>query len=49
MEIILDLLKGAVQGIMREVSAHLFRKTFLEQKNTTSTRRPKRKGGIHKQ
>lgn len=48
MEIIFDFLKIALQGIMRELAAYLFRKMFLENKKTTYTNRQKGKGGFHK-
>ncbi len=44
MEVFLEYLKEALKGITRAVSAHLFQKTFLDEKKTTP-RRSKQKGG----
>jgi hypothetical protein len=47
METILELLKEVLKGIMREISAHVFRKKVLEKEKTTRCR-PKQKGGSHR-
>lgn len=47
MEIFLEFLKEALKGIIRAVSSHLFRKTFLDKKKATLRRR-KHKGGSRK-
>ncbi|MGJ9459706.1 hypothetical protein [Oceanobacillus sp. CF4.6] len=44
METFLEFLKGILEGIVRELSALLFRNNLLEHKKTT-LRRDKRKGG----
>ena len=41
-----ELLKEVVKGIVRAISAHLFRKTFLDKEKTT--RRRRKQGGSHK-
>jgi len=43
---IFDLLKEVSKGIVRAISAHVFRKTFLDKEKTTR-RRSKQKGGSH--
>lgn len=44
---IFDLIKEVIKGIVRAVSAHLFQKTFFDKEKTTR-RRSKQKGGFHK-
>jgi hypothetical protein len=44
METFLDLIREALKGIVRELSAYLFRRNVLEDKKTTLRRR-KQKGG----
>lgn len=44
METLLELVREILKGIVREVTAHLFRKNVLEHKKTTRRRR-KQKGG----
>lgn len=46
METFLELLKEALKGITRAISAHVFRKAFLDEKTTQG--RDKRKGGSRK-
>lgn len=43
---VFDLLKEVVKGIVRAISAHLFRKTFLNKAKTT--RRRRKQGGSQK-
>jgi len=38
-----DLLKEVIKGIIRAISAHLFRKNFLDKEKTT--RRRRKQGG----
>lgn len=47
MEIFLEFLREVFKGIIRAISAHFFRETFLEKKKTTPRRR-KQKGGSRK-
>ncbi|MGG5255379.1 hypothetical protein ACQYAD_18290 [Neobacillus sp. SM06] len=47
METILELVREILKGIVREVSAYLFRKNVLEHKKTTR-RLHKQKGGSQK-
>lgn len=47
METFLEFLREVLKGIVREVSAHSFRKNVLEGKKTTPRRR-KHKGGSQK-
>ncbi|MEH7883836.1 hypothetical protein V7654_05880 [Bacillus sp. JJ1609] len=47
METILDLLKEVLKGVVREVSAHIFRKNVLEKLKTTRSRH-KQRGGSHR-
>ena len=47
METFLEYLREVLKGIVREVSAFLFRKNILEHKKTTLSRR-KQKGGSRK-
>ena len=47
MELFLEFLKEALKGITRAVSAHFFRKSFLDKKKATPRRR-KQKGGRSK-
>jgi hypothetical protein len=47
METFLEFLKEVLMGIVREVSAHLFRKILLDKEKTTPRRR-KQKGGSRK-
>lgn len=47
MEIILEIVREVLKGIVREVSAYLFRKNVLDNKKTTLRRR-KQKGGSRK-
>ncbi len=42
-----EFLKEVLKGITRALSAHLFQKTFLDEKKTTQRRR-KQKGGSRK-
>ena len=44
METFLEFLREVLKGIVREISAHFFRKNILENKKTTP-RRSKQKGG----
>lgn len=46
METFLEFFKEVLKGIVRAISAFLFRKTFLERKKTTLRRR-KQRGGSH--
>ena len=41
-----DLLKEVLKGMVRAISAHLFRKTFLDKEKTT--RRRHKQGGSRK-
>ena len=45
MELFLEYLKEALKGVTRAVSAHVFRKAFLDKEKTTHLRRRKQKGG----
>jgi hypothetical protein len=47
METFLEFLKEVLKGIVRELSAHLFRKSLLDNEKTTPRRR-KHKGGSRK-
>jgi hypothetical protein len=47
METFLELVREILKGIVREATAHLFRKNVLEHKKTTR-RRHKQKGGSPK-
>ncbi|MBT2694495.1 hypothetical protein [Bacillus sp. ISL-55] len=47
METILDLLKEVLKGVVRELSAHVYRRKVLEKEKTTRGRR-KQKGGSHR-
>lgn len=47
METFLEFLKEVLKGIVREGSAHLFRRNLLDNQKTTP-RRSKQKGGSHK-
>ncbi|SEN89385.1 hypothetical protein SAMN05192533_12537 [Mesobacillus persicus] len=47
METFLDLIREILKGIVRELSAHFFRKAVIENKKTTPRRR-KQKGGSQK-
>ena len=47
MELFLEYLKEILKGVTRAISAHVFRKTFLDKEKTTRSRR-KQKGGFHK-
>ncbi|MCJ7843647.1 hypothetical protein MUB24_22825 [Lederbergia sp. NSJ-179] len=47
METFLDFLREALKGVVRAISAHLFKKAFLEKKKTTQRRR-KQMGGSRK-
>ncbi|MDR6121187.1 hypothetical protein QFZ87_000784 [Bacillus sp. SLBN-46] len=47
MEAFLEISRDVLKGIMREVSAYFFRKTVLEHKKITLSRR-KQKGDSHK-
>lgn len=47
METFLDFLREVLKGIVRAVSAHFFKKAFLENEKTTRRRR-KVKGGFQK-
>ncbi|WP_096911880.1 hypothetical protein [Neobacillus jeddahensis] len=47
METFLEILREVLKGIMREISAYLFRKNVLENEKTTP-RRTKQKGGSRK-
>ncbi|MGR5905807.1 hypothetical protein ACT7DI_19975 [Bacillus paranthracis] len=40
MEFIVELLKEIAKAIVREISAHLFKKQFLNEDNEKSTPRP---------
>ncbi|MGY3718679.1 hypothetical protein ACWE42_24520 [Sutcliffiella cohnii] len=44
METFLELLREGLKGIVREIAAHIFRKSVLKHKKTTP-RRHKQKGG----
>jgi hypothetical protein len=46
MEPFLEILREVLKVIVREISAHFFRKNVLEHKKTTQRRR-KLKGGSH--
>lgn len=51
MEVFLEFLKEIIKAVIREITAHLFKKKFLDQRKTTlSSRRPKqkKKGGFRK-
>ncbi|HDR7414407.1 MULTISPECIES: hypothetical protein [Bacillus cereus group] len=51
MEVFLEFLKEMIKAVIREITAHLFKKKFLDQRKTTlSSRRPKqkKKGGFRK-
>ncbi|WP_168714500.1 hypothetical protein [Metabacillus litoralis] len=47
METFLEILREVLKGIVREISAYIFRKNVLEHKKTTLRRR-KQKGGSQK-
>ncbi|MCM3163699.1 hypothetical protein [Metabacillus litoralis] len=47
METFLELVRDVLKGIVREMSAYIFRKSLLDDKKTTPSRR-KRKGGSQK-
>ena len=47
METFLEFFKEVLKGIVRAISAHTFKKTFLKQKKTTPGRQ-KQKGGSQK-
>jgi hypothetical protein len=47
METFLEFVREILRGIVRETTAHIFRKNILERKKTTP-RRSKQKGGIQK-
>ncbi|MEN1967951.1 hypothetical protein WMZ97_07685 [Lentibacillus sp. N15] len=47
METFLDFLREVIKGMVRAISAHFFKKAFLEQEKTTLLRR-KKKGGSQK-
>lgn len=44
LEIILEVMREILKGIVREIAAHVFRKNVLDNKKTTP-RRSKQKGG----
>ncbi|AEA19859.1 MULTISPECIES: hypothetical protein [Bacillus cereus group] len=51
MEVFLEFLKEIIKAVLREVTAHVFKKKFLDKRKTTlSSSRPKRKkkGGFRK-
>lgn len=48
MDTFLEFAKEVLKGMLRAISAHLFRKTFLNKEKTTQ-RRNKQKGGSQKQ
>jgi hypothetical protein len=53
MEVFLEFLKEMIKAVIREITAHLFKKKFLDdqqRKTTLSSRRPKqkKKGGFRK-
>jgi len=51
MEVFLEFLKEMIKAVLREVTAHVFKKKFLDKRKTTlSSSRPKRKkkGGFRK-
>ncbi|MCJ7843117.1 hypothetical protein MUB24_20005 [Lederbergia sp. NSJ-179] len=47
METFLEFLREVLKGIVRAVSAHIFKRTVLEKEKTTLSRR-KQKGGSQK-
>jgi len=46
METFFEFSKEVLKGIVRAISAHLFRKTFLDKEKTTQRR--DKQGGSHK-
>ncbi|MFD0768977.1 hypothetical protein ACFQZ1_08670 [Bacillus sp. CGMCC 1.60114] len=51
MEVFLEFLKEIIKAVLREVTAHIFKKKFLDKRKATlSSSRPKRKkkGGFRK-
>jgi len=46
METFFEFSKEVLKGIVRAISAYLFRKTFLDKEKTT--RRRRKQGGFHK-
>ncbi|WP_179863006.1 hypothetical protein [Bacillus sp. AFS098217] len=48
MDDIFEFLKEIAKGILREISAHTYKKNFLEDNKKSIPRRPKHKNGLRK-
>ena len=48
MDTFLEFLREILKGLIREFSAHLFRKNVLEHRKTTPRRRKQKGGSFHK-